>query len=282
MKIALCTIATGKDPIYFESVKRYLPYNREYFMNGRDVDFLLFTDQSEAIDGVQSHPYQGILWPYSPMLKNNVIGEHFDQFNLWDQYDYIYFIDADFAIGDYYDFFQHEFVMINVSWGEELGGGGFYGGKSSIFRELYETYREEIATICNNKLSVPLHLDEFYLGLFRKSHSEHIHMISMDDEHTLFFYDSEDLDTRIKAEGRRKLFMFPQKTRGRANTVTITHPNWKQESVINLKEGYLFIVYHHDIGHLLKITDRYYRILWLKHPSSREILDVKTNTIICN
>ena len=48
-KIALFTIAVGKDPIYFDSVCRYFPYNRENFGQNQDVDYYVFTDRNETI-----------------------------------------------------------------------------------------------------------------------------------------------------------------------------------------------------------------------------------------
>lgn len=277
MKIALCTIAAGKDPIYFESARRYLPYNQNNFGHGHDVDYILFTDRDEDIEGMTRVECPTSIWPYCTMLKNNMIGEHFDRHNLWDVYERVFFIDADFAIGDRYDFFSHEFLLVDVYWGNNLGGGFFYGGKTSRFRELYEMYKDELALIYERKLAVPHNLDEFYLGLFRQKYEEIFHIVPMNDN-TLVFYDNEDLDEKIREKGAR-LLLHPYKSQGRANTVTIKHPRWEKESVINLEEGYVFIVYKNDIGLLSKIDDENYRILWHRYPESREVLNITTNTI---
>lgn len=278
MKIALCTIAAGKDRIYFDSAKRYLPYNKEYFANGQDVDFLLFTDRDdETIEGMESIPCFTSIWPYCTLLKNNIIGDYFDKSGRWDDYDYIFFIDADFAIGDYYNFFDHEFVFVKANWGTDLAGGFFYGGKTEYFKELYTIYKDELNAIYNGKLSVPPNLDEFYLSLFRKKHEDKVHVIDMNGN-TLAFYDNENLEEKI-ANGSRKLLLHPYKSKGRANTTTIKHPQWEKESVINLKEGYVFVVYNHDVGQLVKLDEKHYRVLWNRYPAAREVLNIETRTI---
>ncbi|GHT19410.1 hypothetical protein AGMMS4957_03680 [Bacteroidia bacterium] len=48
-KVALFTMAVGNDAIYFESVRRYFPYNKEYFGQNQDVDYFLLTDRVEPL-----------------------------------------------------------------------------------------------------------------------------------------------------------------------------------------------------------------------------------------
>lgn len=278
MKIALCTLAAGKDRIYFDSVKRYYPYNKQYFIADRDVDFLLFTDRNEIIDGVKNLPCLTSIWPYCTMLKNNIIGDYFDKNGGWEKYDYVFFIDADFAIGDPYDFFSHEFVFINASWGHNLAAGLFYGGKTKYFRELYELYKEELQTIYERKLSVPHNLDEFYLSMFRDRHKGEFHLIDMTYDNTLAFYDGHNLEEKIAANPP-KTFLHPYKSNRRANTVNVKHPSWEKETVINLEEQYIFVTGNNDIGMLIRLDSKHYRILWNKHPEVREVLNIETMTV---
>jgi hypothetical protein len=56
-KIALFTIAAGKDSVYFDSVRRYFPYNGEYFGQNQNVDYFLFADRKETI------------WKYTLFIK---------------------------------------------------------------------------------------------------------------------------------------------------------------------------------------------------------------------
>jgi hypothetical protein len=275
-KIALFTIAVGKDPVYFNSVQRYFPYNKENFVQNNDVDYYVFTDRTETIEGITSIPCQPSVWPYTTMLKNNIIFDYLETTGKWDTYSHLFFIDADFAIGDKYDFFSPDFILVKPYWNEKNGGGFFYGGKTQYFQTLCRLFYEEIRFICDQKLSVPRDLDEFYLGVFREQYKEHILLIEMDQQtNTLVFYDNENLDEKIRQQGKR-LFIQPYKAEGRANKTMVTDISGKQqECIVNLKETYIFNNYTYDFGRLLKLDDVHYRILWNKQPERREVLNIK-------
>jgi glycosyltransferase involved in cell wall biosynthesis len=276
-KIALFTIAAGKDSVYFDSVRRYFTYNRKYFGQNQEVDYFLFTDRKETIDGIVNIPCSSSLWPYTTLLKNNSISDYLNRTNDWNKYSHIFFIDADFAIGDYYDFFKHNFVLVKPYWNNRNGGGFFYGGKTEYFKKLCGLFYTEIQYIYENKLPVPRDLDEFYLGLFREQYSEQIYLIEMDKQtNTLIFYDNKNLDEKIVQEGNR-LFMQPYKAEGRANKTIVTNTyNQSQECIVNLEEQYIFNNYTYDFGRLLKTDATHYRILWSKKPEVREVLDIET------
>lgn len=277
MKVALCSIATGPDPLYFRSVARYLPYNLANIAPGHEVDFLLFTDRDEDIDGVRRIACDTVLWPYCTNLKNNIIGDWFEREGRWDDYDFIFFVDADFALGEPYDYFAHEFVMMKAYWGKHLMAGGFYGGKSEWFRRLYMEYRDELRFIREHMLPVPQYNDERYLTLFADKYKDSVHVIDMND-HLIIFYDNEDLDEVIAKRGTQ-LFLQPYKSAGMANGGVIKHPSWECKGIINLEEKYIYIVCHNDMGRLQKLDDTHYRIHWYGHNTVREILNVETGTI---
>ena len=279
-KIALFTIAVGKDPIYFQSVRRYFPYNKENFGQDNDVDYFLFTDREESIEGIHNIPCKPSVWPYTTLLKNNLIADYLEQTNQWDTYSHIFFIDADFAIGDRYDFFRHDFLLVKPYWSEKNGGGFFYGGKTEYFKKLCSLFYDEVRFVCEQKLSVPRDLDEYYLGLFREQYNEQVYLMEMDRQtNTLIFYDNEDLDEKIRQTGKR-LFMQPYKAEGRANkTYVIDTQNKKQECIVNLEEGYIFNNYTYDFGRLLKIDDTCCRIFWSSRPEAREVLNLETYKI---
>ena len=49
-QIALFPMAVGKDPVYFHSVRRYFPYNKENFGQGESVDyFLCLQEENEEL-----------------------------------------------------------------------------------------------------------------------------------------------------------------------------------------------------------------------------------------
>ena len=273
-------MAVGKDPIYFQSVRRYFPYNKESLEQDNDVDYFLFTDREESIEGICNIPCKPTVWPYTTLLKNNIIADYLDQTNQWDKYSHIFFIDADFAIGDRYDFCKYDFLLVKPYWNEKNGGGFFYGGKTEYFKKLCSLFYDEVRFICEQKLSVPRDLDEYYLGLFREQYNEQVHLIEMGKEtNTLIFYDNEDLDEKIRQTGKR-LFMQPYKAEGRANkTYVIDIQNKKQECMVNLEEGYIFNNYTYDFGRLLKIDDSCCRIFWSNRPEAREVLNLETHKI---
>lgn len=279
-KIALFTMAVGKDPIYFESVGRYFPYNKKYFGQNNAVDFYVFTDRNEKVNNeVTSLPCVTTVWPYTTLLKNNTICDYLNQEDKWKEYDYVFFIDADFAIGDYYDFFDHDFILVKPYWNKINGGGFFYGGKTEYFKSLCEAYYEELKYIYDNKLPLPRDIDEFYLGLFLKEYSDEIHTIDMAKDKTLIFYDNENLEDRIKEQGNR-LFLQPYKAVGRANkTMVFDTQHKEQECIVNLEEQYIFNNFTFDFGRLLKIDDSYYRIFWAQNPDKREVLNIDTYQI---
>jgi len=276
-KIALFTLAVGEDPVYFNSVRRYFPYNRENFGQDKNVDYFLFTDRDESIDGICNIPCQTSVWPYTALLKNNIIADYLNIEDRWNKYSHIFFIDADFAIGESYDFFSHGFVMTKPFWNEKIGGGGFYGGKIKYFKKLCSLFYNEIQYIYENKLPLPHDLDEFYMGLFRERYKEEIHLINMNQKsNTLIFYDNEDLDEKIRQTGKR-LFMQPYKSEGRANKTFVTDVSGnRQECIVNIEEQYIFNNCNYDFGRLFPLDSTHYRILWSKQPERREVLNIET------
>lgn len=91
-KIALFTMAAGRDRIYFDSVARYFPYNEKYFGQNHEVDYFLFTDREEKIVKIKNIPCETTMWPYTAMLKNNSIKDYLDSNNGWDNYDFIFLL----------------------------------------------------------------------------------------------------------------------------------------------------------------------------------------------
>jgi hypothetical protein len=278
-KIALCTIAVGKNRFYFDSVCRYFPYNKKYFGQDQDVDYLLFTDGNEGIEGMIKINCKSSIWPYPTLLKNNIISDYFNSENKWTEYTHIFFIDADFVICDKYDFFSHNFLFLVPYWtGRNFGA--FYGGKSEYFKHFCCLYYKEIKFIYENKLPVPYEIDEFYISLFRKRCENNIHIIDLVKSVNFdFFYDNESLDEKIKQYGNR-IFMFPLKSKGRVNRTLITnYDNTERECTINLNENYIFDNYSFLFGRLVQLDDMNYRILWSRNMEEREILNINDKTI---
>ncbi|MDR1883481.1 MAG: hypothetical protein LBR26_11985 [Prevotella sp.] len=196
-KIALFTIAVGKDSI--NSVCQNIPCNKKYFGQNQDVDYFLFTNTEKKIKDVVNIPCSSSPWPYTMLLKNSSIYNYLDKINGWDEYTHVFFIDADFGIGNKYDFFQHDFVLVKSCWNDKNNGGFFYGGKTECFKQLCELFYEKIQFHYENNLPVPCDLDEFYLGLLRERYAEKNHLIEMNRQNnTLIFHNNETIDERIQ------------------------------------------------------------------------------------
>jgi hypothetical protein len=73
-KIAFFSIAVGKDPVYFNSVQRYFPYNKENFGQDYDVDFYVF---ETAFIGTN------LIANYGNQRKHIRIKEKINAFGIW-------------------------------------------------------------------------------------------------------------------------------------------------------------------------------------------------------
>lgn len=275
-KIALFTLAVGKDSTYINAVQRYCFYNRTSLMQNVDIDYYLLTDRKNTTKKFIHIPCTTSVWPYAALLKNNYITDYLNTHNKWDKYTHVFFIDADFGIADTYDFLQHEFIFLSPYWNSKIAGG-FYGGKTEWFKLLCLSFYEEIKYIYENKLPVPLNLDEFYLEIFYNQNDENIHLIQMKKGiNTYAFYDNENIEEIIREQGG-KLFLHPYKSKGRANkTIVWDSYNEKQECTVNLDDKYIFNNLTYEFGRLLNLGEAKYRILWSKYPEKREILDIST------
>lgn len=279
-KILLFTIAVGEDPIYLESIKRYMPYTLSALSECGNIDCLVFTDKLDVDLGkINKIKTKTVIWPYIALLKNNILKEYLDEYELWDKYTHIYFIDADFALAEPHRYTESDFTFLEPYWDSKIAGG-FYGGKAMLFKEMSSCFYDEISYIVANKLPLPKNLDEHYLKLFYESHRECVNLIKMNKNiNTLAFYDTEDLGQIIKTTGVRQ-FLHPFKGNQRANQTIVTNVNGEIiECIVNLDQEYIFNNYTYDFGRLMRIDNDTYQIFWSTKPEARESLIVSKNKI---
>lgn len=278
-KIALFSIAVGQDPIYLESIQRYMPYTMRVLSEHANVDCFVFTDKDATIDNINLIQTETVIWPYIALLKNNLIADYLEMYNLWDGYTHVYFIDADFALGDSYNYGLHDFILLEPCWDSKIAGD-FYGGKTSLFKQLCYSFYDEMKFLVKNKLSLPKNLDEHYLNLFYHQEKDRIHLIRMNkNSNTLAFYDNEDLDLLIQNRGCRQ-FIHPFKANQRANkTMTTDVYGVERECIVNVDQEYVFDNYSYDLGRLMYIDNDTYRVFWTSSPESRDVLKIKDNKI---
>lgn len=278
-KIALFSIAVGQDPIYLESIQRYMPYTMRVLSEHATVECFVFTDRNVTIDNINLIQTETVIWPYIALLKNNLIADYLEMHNRWDNYTHVYFIDADFALGDSYNYGLHDFIFLESYWNSKIAGG-FYGGKISLFKQLCSSFYDEMKFLVKNKLSLPKSLDEHYLNLFYHQEKDRVHLIRMNkNSNTLAFYDNEDLDLLIQNRGCRQ-FIHPFKANQRANKMTITDVHGvERECIVNVAQEYIFDNYRYDLGRLMYIDDDTYRVFWTSSPESRDVLRIKESKI---
>jgi histo-blood group ABO system transferase len=95
MKICIVTIATNK---YIQFVERLLNDVDQYFLNGHDIECLLFTDHEvEASDNVKVSQISHKPWPEPALKKYNYINSQSEYLK---KFDYIYLFDSDVGILD--------------------------------------------------------------------------------------------------------------------------------------------------------------------------------------
>lgn len=278
-KIALFSIAVGQDSIYLESIQRYMPYTMRVLSEHATVECFVFTDRNATINNANLIQTETVIWPYIALLKNNLIADYLEKNNLWDNYTHVYFIDADFALGESYNYGLHDFIFLEPYWDSKIAGG-FYGGKTSLFKQLCCSFYDEVKFLVKNKLPLPKNLDEHYLNLFYHQEKDKIHLIRMSENRsTLAIYDNEDLDLLIQNKGNRQ-FIHPFKANQRANKTTITDVHGvERECIVNVAQGYIFDNYSYDLGRLMYIDDDTYRVFWTSSPESRDVLKIKESKI---
>ena len=96
MKICILNIATNK---YIQFVEPLLNSIEENFLNGHEINCLLFTDHeiTETSDNVTVHNIKHEPWPMPTLKRYNYFAEKKD-FIL--SFDYCYYFDVDMAVID--------------------------------------------------------------------------------------------------------------------------------------------------------------------------------------
>jgi hypothetical protein len=95
MKICILTIATNK---YIQFVESLLDDVEKYFLNGHEIECLLFTDHEvETSDNVKVSQIGHKPWPEPALKKYNYINSESEYLK---DFDYLYLFDADVGIVD--------------------------------------------------------------------------------------------------------------------------------------------------------------------------------------
>ena len=173
MKICILTIATNK---YIQFVERLLDNIEENFLNGHEIQCLLFTDHEieESSDNVKISQIDHEPWPMPTLKRYNYFVKEKEFIS---QFDYCYYFDVDMALtgkvgeevfGDlvatmhpYQSFYpkgdrsydRNPNSLAYVPSGEEgenYYAGGFNGGKTERFLEMAEVLADRVTKDLEN------------------------------------------------------------------------------------------------------------------------------------
>ena len=167
MKICILTIATNK---YIQFVERLLNNIEENFLNGHEIQCLLFTDHEieESSDNVKISQIDHEEWPMPTLKRYNYFMKEKEFIS---QFDYCFYFDVDMGIvgkvgdevlGDLvatmhpyqsfypkgdrsYDRNPNSFAYVpSGEEGEYYYAGGFNGGKTECFLEMAEVLANRV------------------------------------------------------------------------------------------------------------------------------------------
>lgn len=165
MKICILTIATNK---YIQFVERLYNNIEENFLNGHDIECLLFTEHEvETSDNIKVSNIEHETWPMPTLKRYNYFLKEKEFIS---KFDYCYYLDVDMAIvekvgdeilGDLvatrhpsqsfyepenatYDRNINSLAYVSPGEGETYYAGGFNGGKTKNFLEMSEVISERV------------------------------------------------------------------------------------------------------------------------------------------
>jgi len=186
MKICILVIATNK---YIQFVERLLDNIEENFLNGHEIQCLLFTDHEvETSDNVKVSQIDHEPWPMPTLKRYNYFIKEKDFIS---KFDYCYYFDVDMAIvekvgdevlGDLvatrhpsqsfygpdnatYERNSKSLAYIPTGEGKTYYAGGFNGGKTEHFLKMSEVISDRVTKDLENNIIALWH-DESHLNRY--------------------------------------------------------------------------------------------------------------------
>jgi histo-blood group ABO system transferase len=186
MKVCILTIATNK---YIQFVERLYNNIEENFLNGHDIECLLFTDHEvETSDNVKVCQIEHEPWPMPTLKRYNYF---IKEKQFISKFDYCYYFDVDMAIVDKvgdevlgdlvatkhpgqsfhsinemsYERNQNSLAYVPYDKGHTYYAGGFNGGKTKNFLEMSEVISQRVNTDLENGIIALWH-DESHMNRY--------------------------------------------------------------------------------------------------------------------
>ena len=187
MKICILTIATNK---YIQFVERLLDNIEENFLNGHEIECLLFTDHEvESSDNVRVCQIEHEPWPMPTLKRYNYFVKEKEFIS---KFDYCFYFDVDMGVVDkvgdevlsdlvatmhpYQSFYPKEqrsydrnpeslaYVSVGEE-GEHYYAGGFNGGSTKRFLEMSEVLADRVTKDLENDV-IALWYDESQMNRY--------------------------------------------------------------------------------------------------------------------
>lgn len=186
MRICILTIATNK---YIQFVERLYNNISENFLNGHEIECLLFTDHEvETSDNVKVHQIEHEPWPMPTLKRYNYFIKEKEYIS---SFDYCYYFDVDMAVVEKvgeeiisdlvatkhpgqsfldimncsYDRNEKSLAYIPYGEGKTYYAGGFNGGKTENFLKMSEVIADRVNQDLKNDIIALWH-DESHLNRY--------------------------------------------------------------------------------------------------------------------
>ncbi len=186
MKICILTIATNK---YIQFVERLLDNIEENFLNGHEIECLLFTDHEvEASDNVRVCQIDHEPWPMPTLKRYNYFIKEKEFIS---QFDYCYYFDVDMGLVDKvgdevlgdlvatrhpsqsfygpdnasYERNPKSLAYIPIGEGKTYYAGGFNGGRTEHFLKMSQIISDRVTKDLENNIIALWH-DESHLNRY--------------------------------------------------------------------------------------------------------------------
>lgn len=187
MKICIVTIATGR---YIQFVENLLNKVDEFFLNGHEINCLLFTDNEmeETSENIKVSQIEHKPWPEPAMKKYNYI---YSEKEFLKEFDYVYLFDADVDLVDTvgeevlqdlvgvlhpwkiledksvypYETRQESTAYVRDDQRNKYYAAAFVGGKSEVFLKMAEVISSRVTEDEKNCVTAIWH-DESHLNKY--------------------------------------------------------------------------------------------------------------------
>ena len=276
-KIALVQIAVGS---LYKDIWEWamLHFTKKNFFPNDSVEIVLITDQDIHIEGVTviRIPTDKInTWAKVVCSKVIYINNFFQ--NSWNDYDYIYYLDADNVFIDILDDrYKAPIIGVEAYWRGCAYGGCLFGGSSAKMREFVGWSLPKIEEDLNahNYKST---MDEYYWDEWLRGQG----VVSVINKNNVDWWVKREelLNPLYNRSGKVFANIAKNNQIAHGSTTLVSHPHWKDYCVVDIDN--LYFERNGDRASMSKLANGIYKIHWVDYPNANDIFDSNTNRITC-